>query len=353
MVRGFRNAGFVVLPILSGLAHAQSSVSFFGTIDLSITHVSSGGGGSRTQLASGQGYPSRFGFRGTEDLGGGLSAGFWLESEMYADTGAIQDPYFARRATVSLSGSLGEIRLGRDFAPSYLNNNSFDPFSNRGAAKGMSFSNFAATDRTSNGVTYFLPPNLGGFYGMVQYAFGEAVSNVPNDKQGNYVGARFGYNKGPINAAVAIGKYDQYIGASNAMPVAIGHGLRVSNVGASYDFDFLKLSGFYGREDIRGGPIGASVLDSMWMAVSIPVGSGLIRASVGKYDTKDSDNDWRKFGIGYSYFLSKRTQVYGVAAVLKNRKGSTHSIIPNNTPAIVPLAGRSSTGFDFGIQHNF
>jgi predicted porin len=339
----------------SGAAVAQSSVTVFGTVDLSVSRVSSSGAGSRLSLASGQGAPSRLGFRGTEDLGGGLSAGFWLEGEVFADTGATSagGQFFNRRSTVSLLGNFGEVRLGRDFAPSYLNNSAFDPFGNRGAGKAMTYNNIGDTVRNSNSIGYFLPAGLGGFYGTVQYAFGEAASNVPNDKQGNYVGGRFGYANGPINIAAAVGQYKQFIGASNTVPITLGYDLRVANIGGSYDLNFAKILAFYGQEKLKDGPVGASEVNSLLIAATVPVGVGEWRASVGRYDTKDSSNDWQRYSIGYVHYLSKRTQLYGAAALLKNKSGSTHNITANNMSAILPLAGRNSNGFDLGVRHSF
>jgi predicted porin len=337
-----------------GAAAAQSSVTFFGIVDLSITRVSGGGVGHVTGLASGQGLPGRLGFRGTEDLGGGLTAGFWLEGEIFADTGNTGNPFFNRRSTVSLLGSFGEVRLGRDFAPTYLSASGFDPFGNRGAGTVMSFNNFGgSTARNNNSVTYFLPATLGGVYGAVQYAFGEALSTVPNDKQGNYLGARLGYANGPWNVALAAGEYKQFIGASNVPPVAIGSDLEISNIGGSYDFNFAKVLVFYGEEKLKNGLTGANKVGSLMIAATIPLGVGELRASVSRYDTKESANDWRKFAIGYVHYLSKRTQLYGAAGLLENKSGSSHTIVPNSMPSVGTLAGRNSNGIDIGVRHSF
>ena len=118
----------------SGPALSQSSVTLFGIVDAAYSH-GSGSIADRDQLTSGGNNSSRVGFRGTEDLGGGLSASFWLEAQFNADNGTgvatnlnNQAPSagsasaggggltFNRRSTVSLAGSWGEVRLGRDYA---------------------------------------------------------------------------------------------------------------------------------------------------------------------------------------------------------------------------------------------
>ena len=188
----------------AGGACAQSSVTLFGVVDAAVSSYSAKSrfystgllpafapAGQpdtvkRSQTAlSNSGYNnSRLGFRGTEDLGGGLSASFWLEAPVFNDSGAAGLSTFGRRSTVSLSGGFGEIRLGRDFTPSFWSDTVFDPMGATGvgtnlistinsnlaiAASGGTLNGALSggTDnyvRTSNAIGYFLPPNLGGFY---------------------------------------------------------------------------------------------------------------------------------------------------------------------------------------------
>ena len=122
------------LSTCSGLASAQSSVTVFGILDAAVTNVKNGSAGSRKTLSSGQGNTSRLGFRGVEDLGGGLKASFWLEGQVDVDTGGTSGFDWSRRATVSLTGNFGELRMGRDQNPSYLNWGARDLFSYVGVA---------------------------------------------------------------------------------------------------------------------------------------------------------------------------------------------------------------------------
>lgn len=133
---------------------AQSSITLFGVADAAISHYSVKSvyynsplpslppvaspievGRSQTVLSSGGNASSRLGFRGTEDLGGGLAASFWLEAALNLDTGAVPNLAFSRRSTVSLSGNAGELRLGRDYVPTYWNESVFDPMGAVGSAK--------------------------------------------------------------------------------------------------------------------------------------------------------------------------------------------------------------------------
>src|ERR1700712_2795282 len=130
---------------VAGVASAQSSVTLFGVVDASISHYSSkaelsnplltptliqpvGVKQSQTVLGNSGYNSSRIGFRGTEDLGGGLAASFWLETSMSNDDGAKILSNFNRRSTVSLSGGFGEVRLGRDYTATFWNDTVFDPF---------------------------------------------------------------------------------------------------------------------------------------------------------------------------------------------------------------------------------
>ncbi|MDH6167897.1 putative porin, partial [Variovorax boronicumulans] len=254
---------------VAGVASAQSSVTLFGVVDASISGYSSTSRdlngatflnpfyvnkgsikASRRELANGAYNSSRLGFRGTEDLGGGLAASFWLEAPISNDDGQTGVSTFARRSTVSLSGGFGELRLGRDYTATFWNDTVFDPFGTNGVGTSLiftanngfnAFNGAAATPvpgvpsvfgsnyvRTSNSIGYFLPPNLGGFYGQLQYAFSEKTKYSPgtatpdvanNSRAGRYVGGRFGYANGPLDVAIAYGSStvgDQYyVGTTN------------------------------------------------------------------------------------------------------------------------------------------
>jgi predicted porin len=354
-----KKAFVMAVVAASGGAMAQSSVTIFGVVDAAVTRVGGSGAGNRAGVSSGGSTPSRLGFRGTEDLGGGISAGFWLEGSLGVDTGtgtAGGGLLFQRRSTVSLaSNTLGELRLGRDFAPTWWNLAQLDPFGARGVGTTQAANNFGyATTWNNNTVGYVLPQNLGGFYGQLQYAFGEKISTAPNDKQGNSAGGRFGYQSGPLNVAAAYMQFKQVIGASDVAPVTIGRDLKVGNIAATWDFGVVKPIVFYGQERVSGNPVGNNRLDSFLVGATAPIGVGELRATLAHYDMKDSANDFNKFAVGYGYNLSKRTQVYATAARLTNKGAGTRSLSADGVATLAPIrAGGSSNGLDFGIRHAF
>jgi predicted porin len=385
----------VALAVLAaaGAASAQSSVTLFGIVDAGVSYTD-----AKTNTATGSvkqsqyglsnsGYnSSRLGFRGTEDLGGGLAAGFWLEAPLGNDNGANSNSlFFNRRSTVSLSGGFGEIRLGRDFTPTFWNDTTFDPFGTNGvgtnvisAAHGGSniLGNAngvadAAYFRSSNSVGYFLPPNLGGFYGQVMYGFDEQVhtDNAFASQQGRYAGGRFGYANGPLDVAIAYGQ-------SKAVDTVVtSNTAKTFNLGASYDLGVVKLFGELSQVKNEIDPaIGATTnakVNGWLFGATAPVGPGLIRASVGQarasLDGAGDDPRATKFALGYVHNLSKRTALYATVAHTSNKdaflagSGVTTSTNINQGTAGVGATSagfvggeaKSSNGYEFGLRHSF
>jgi predicted porin len=103
-----------VLAAFAGTASAQTNVTMYGVLDMALQHENDGVN-STTALDSGIQSGSRLGFKGTEDLGGGLKANFDLEAGVNADTGTSSQGgiLFGRQAWVGLSGGFGSLRLGR------------------------------------------------------------------------------------------------------------------------------------------------------------------------------------------------------------------------------------------------
>jgi len=351
-------------------ACAQSSVQLFGVVDAAVTYTTGSGPGSTSkwQLSNSANTFSRLGFRGTEDLGGGLAAGFWLEAGLQNDTGlgfpsntnnqasggAAPGPLtFNRRSTVSLSGGFGELRLGRDYTPTFWNTALYDPFGTGGGigANQIYFSGLGGLTaptgtRASNSIGYFLPPNLGGFYGHAMFAMGENDNRsllpgtaISNRKDGNYAGVRVGWLGGPFNVTLATGRTTYASGD-----------LRVSNVGASYTFEQLmglKLMGEYYTESL-GAVDGKGAL----LGFILPIGAGEIKASYARYERDPVGNvpepTTSKLALGYVYNLSKRTAVYATAAYLRNRNGATQAL-----SGVVTAPNRASRGTEFGMRHTF
>jgi predicted porin len=370
----------VALAVLAaaGAASAQSSVTLFGIVDAGIAYSDAktdlaGGGSAKSKqygMMNGGYNSSRLGFRGTEDLGGGLAAGFWLEAPLGNDSGVNSSAnFFNRRSTVSLSGGFGEVRLGRDFTPTFWNDTTFDPFGTNGV--GTNIINVAHNTpgtldpnytRSSNAVGYFLPPNLGGFYGQVMYGFDENVSSNTGftSQQGRYAGGRFGYANGPLDIAFAYGQ-------NKAIDtIATETKVKTANLGASYDLGVVKLFGELSQvraETETAFGTTKPKINGWLFGATAPVGPGLIRASVGqaRYSFEGPGDDPRatKFALGYVHNLSKRTALYATVAHTSNKDGSALVTAPSNGlngVAFAPGVGneaKGSNGYEFGIRHSF
>ena len=338
------------LTAFAGAASAQSSVTLFGVVDAAYGKVSISGTGGRsvTGISNSGLNSSRLGFRGVEDIGGGMRAGFWIEGALSNDDGNAAGLTFQRRSTVSLMGNFGEVRLGRDYTPSFWNTTIYDPFGTNGVGTANTFSLISAAGittnvaavRSNNTIGYFLPGGLGGFTGQVQYGFGEVASNAVNRGQGNYFGFRVGYGAGPLAVNYAYGNVKGVSGATN---------VKSNNIGVSYDFGAVKPMFFWGNE--KAGT-GAKV--SAWeLGAVAPMGSGELRAAYSKYDVANSANDWNKFAIGYGYNLSKRTQLYTTYARVSNKGVQNRTVSNNGLSAGAGVAGAGSNGYEFGIRHSF
>lgn len=318
---------FAALASLSGAALAQSSVTVFGVIDLAARNLK--GADSIKYLSNEGRATSRLGFRGVEDLGGGMKAGFWIESQVNPDDGSVGGNFWQRRATVSLMGDFGELRLGRDKSATRTLLDTFDAFGTNGMP---SLHRLAALDRNrmDNGVMYYLP-SMGGVYGSVSLTAGEGTDTSSTQRS---TSARLGYKAGAFDVSGAYGQF----GSSNK--------LKITALGASYDFGGFALTGQYstykqGAADLKLASIGGSV----------KLGSGKLIGSYGRASGA-TNRQANLLAVGYDYSLSKRTSVYTTLARIDNKGTSTFSLNGASGRAL-PTAGGNSTGYEVGIRHNF
>ena len=329
---------------LAGAASAQSSVTLFGIVDAAYAHVSAGGRSASGITNSGL-NSSRLGFRGVEDLGGGLKANFWLEGALSNDDGNAAGLTFQRRSYVGLSGGFGQVRIGREYTPTFWNTTIYDPFGTNGVGTSNTLAmigsagavgNSTNAVRANNMITYDLPA-MGGFVGQAMVAFGENTGGV---KTNNYLGFRFGYAAGPLSAHAAFGKTKALTSANDT---------KYQNIGASYDFGAVKPMFFWGTEKTGSG---AKVTGWELGAVA-PMGQGELRAAISRYDVANSPNDWSKFALGYGYNLSKRTQLYTTYARVSNKGAQTRAVSNNGLSAGAATPGGGSNGYEFGVRHVF
>jgi len=338
-----------VLGAFAGTAAAQSSVTLFGIVDANLRYVKNGDNKMYKQDSNGL-ATSRLGFKGVEDLGGGLKAGFELQHGITPDTGAAGSAakFWNRRSVVYLNGGFGEVRLGREYVATFWNINDFDPFGTTGigsvqnivnANTAITSSNATTAVRADNAVNYYLPSNLGGFYGQFTIAANEGAAGQTGNK---YTGARLGYAAGPINVAFSYGQTDVATVAGFT-----SNKYKLTNLAASYDFGMAKLMAQY--VDEKHDP---AAQKSYLLGVVAPLGQGEIHASyVHQNDSMSGAGDNAKqFALGYVYNLSKRTALYGTYAHLSN--GTNGRLVVSGGPTMSG-PGQASNGLEAGIKHSF
>jgi predicted porin len=368
----------IALAVLaaSGAAMAQSSVTLYGIADAWVgsTKVETGAGfrgplntpvaatGSQRQTAvntSGV-NGSRWGLKGSEDLGGGMNAIFTLESGFSLDTGASAQngTLFSRQAFVGLQSGFGTVSLGRQYS-AYDNlqgavNNNYDAFTfnaRTGANGGVAANGIKDyTNRIDNSIAY-TSPSFGGFSGAVVYGFGEnknTAANVNGDATDN-ASVHVKYANGPILVGYA------YQEEKLAAVAGAQDKNKYNLLGGSYDFGVAKLTGSYNtaKNNLlkdKEGQIG----------VSVPFGAAAI--SVGLARSKSEGAGVERTGKGISllgtYALSKRTGLYFGAQQTKAFVPTAASAA-TFTSAAVAAANLSQVGetktttYGLGVRHSF
>lgn len=329
-------------------ATAQSSVTLYGIVDLGLvkqnradtTNLALGGTGLQNEeLNVAQSTKSRLGFRGVEDLGGGLSAKFDLEHRLLPDVGAQNGGSFWDKAIVGLtSQTFGEVTLGRDYMPLFYAQYLLDPWLNQGIAElGASTYAWAGYARAGGGALGLAVDsrgaryNNGVFYKAQAAGFtailGASLNETENGE--NRYGINVMYNAGPLMVAVA---YDQ-------AEEADGLDENVVLVGVAYDFGMIKPRLSYTQSELKH-LLEGDIKPSAWtLAATAPVGAGLIKVGYQEMDYDLYDTKTKKFSLGYEHALSKRTALYADFTSGKFKSALADDYTVN--------------GVDAGIRHSF
>ncbi|MDP3138891.1 MAG: porin [Burkholderiaceae bacterium] len=309
------------LAALAGAAHAQSSVQILGTLDTYFgTRKMAGDAAKTTVLNSGGMTTSWFGFKGTEDLGGGMKASFALTSFIQTDTGSqgrfAADTFFSRDANVSLSGGFGSITLGRALAPNFLPTIITNPFGDSFAFSPLVLhanvplfngTGWAATTPSDTGwgneIVYSPPTFIKGLSANIHYQLGEVQGNSsPHNAGFNVL-----YFGGPLTLT-GFYERDQITNPAASAPFPGGEKKTDWMVGAAYDFTVVKAFATWGKAKSEIAAIGAKTAS---LGVAVPVGGGKILAGTAR-TRMTPGNTRRTTTVGYDYFLSKNTDLYAM-----------------------------------------
>ncbi|ALD93354.1 outer membrane protein (porin) [Cupriavidus gilardii CR3] len=336
----------------SGAASAQTNVTLYGIVDAGIEVISNapsaGGGDTAVRMNSGNLSGSRWGLRGTEDLGGGLKGLFVLESGFDIDTGrsAQGGRLFGRAAYVGLQGNFGTISLGRQQNALYDLFGAFDPM---GVSPRYSLNSVdsAFNGRADNNIKY--TGKFGGLTATGFYSFGrDNNGEVPGEaKVARQFGGGLSYAAGGFSIGTA---YDQYQGATVALQDRAAKRLAV---GTAYEFGAAKV--FAGYRWMRDEGLGALTDTSTrsnlyWAGARYKFTPAFSLTGAAYYeDTKNTGADPWMFVLSADYSLSKRTDVYLNVGYVRNKDGSDLGLNGAGTAQ----AGENQTGVTIGMRHRF
>lgn len=337
------------LGTLAATAAAQTNLTIYGVVDAGISYDKSVTAADNVwRLDSGLQSGSRIGFRGTEDLGGGLSAIFTLENGFNTDTGTLGQGgrIFGRQAWVGLNGGFGAVKLGRQQTPIYHALLVVDPFAINlaGNAQRMFGSGLYAVDpflRTDNTLSY-TSPDIAGFKGQLNYGFGEVAGDRSSARQ---LAAGLAYVNGPINVQFAY--HDANTATLPAATPFLGTGtadLRTAFIGGTFDFGMAKAHAAFA--DTKVEQIGTDIDTRSWLlGASAPVGTGTVLASFIRNDVRDiAQGESDQLAVGYIQPVSKRTNVYTSLSYTENDSGVRLNAFTN---------GENSRQFNVGVRHQF
>ncbi|WP_290872462.1 porin [Aquabacterium sp.] len=318
----------------SGLVQAQS-VTVYGALDAGITIVSNEGGARNTKLDDSVSIGNRLGFKGVEDLGGGLKASFILENGFRVDNGALRQggTMFGRQSLVGLSGDWGTLSLGNqyDFIADYTEEFNVSAFASGYAIHQGDFDRFNM-DRFKNSVKYS-SPTVQGFNVGAQYAFGETAGSL---RAGSSWSAGAHYTSGAFTTGLAISRLNNPSGLAAIYPywaigvtqflgqtVATDAALPVDSqtivaLGAQYAEGPLALMANTTATTFKG--YGTESTMHVYEVGGTWNFTPAVQAQTGFQHTTFEGHRWNQLSAGLSMALSKRTAVYISGDVLQASK---------------------------------
>lgn len=358
MKKCMRILGALALTICNDAVFAQSNVTFYGVMDMGISHDRGGIAGNATRATSGMATQSRWGFRGKEELGGGMAAFFVVEGGIHADTGVPTQngTLFGRTSIVGLGTRYGAVSIGLQDTPLFTTLNTIvDPLRN-----GIARSNNLMPStgfRASNSVLY-RTPTINGFSADTMYAAGEVAGDQSASRQ---LGGSVGYSDGKINVRLA------YHNKNNDTATVKNTGsARNTLLGANYDFGPAKLWFGYGVDQgLNSAPLNSTAVNfpgpaptastdstDLLLGVSAPFSapfgaSTVVATYIRKNDRTARNQDAQQYALAYMYAFSKRTDLYTSYALIRNHNGAGYTEGNSEEPGI------GDRQFTVGLRHRF
>jgi predicted porin len=343
-------------------ANAQSNVQVYGIVDSGIARVTNvnAAGDSMTKMPSlTSSFPSRVGFRGTEDLGNGLQAFFVLENGLAMDTGTQQQGgrLFGRQANVGLKGAWGSITLGRQLNMTYISALKTDVLGPNLFAIG-SIDPYLPNARSDNAIGYM--GNFSGFVVGATWSFGRDGSAAGGPAATNCAGEVAGNAKACRQYTALLGYETKEWGLNTSYDRMYGNTGAAGGLTSSNNTDVrTTVNGYFmiGPTKIGGGVVdrdtkaatGRVESDLYYLGVSHPIGLYTIDAQVARRDTKHSSSDVNMLVARLTYNFTKRTAVYTALGRMANKGASAVALDAGGTVG----AGLGQNGVMAGLRHTF
>lgn len=341
-----------------GYSYAQTAVNIYGIVDMGFVNESGGTAGSVQKLTSGAQSGSRIGFKGTEELSANMKALFVLETGIAADAGGFNQGgiAFARQSFVGLQGDFGTVTLGRQYTPYFLTLNGADPFASGMAGAAINMMASSGT-RMSNAIKY-ASPLIDGFSGEIAYGFGEAADS---SSKGRIISGSVGYAAAPVSIKLAHHNKRNATDTDTAkntllagtwdFQIAKLHLGYASNKGidsSPYSWNASNAAGTTNPFGFTGSSVGSTKSNDFMLGVSVPFENHTFLASyIRKDDRNTANNDANQFGLGYTYAISKRTNVYAAWARTSNKNLASYTVGNNSE------TGSGDKAFNLGLRHTF
>jgi len=316
-------------------ALAQSSVTIYGRLNTTVERQKDGD----TSITALQNNASRIGFKGSEDLGGGLKASFLLEHGFNVDTGGqTQSAFWGRESWVALEGGFGRVRLG-NMGPTAAYFATADYISMHNHDTGTSSDAFYLYPGDARNMIAYNTPNFSGFTGELQYGLKETDAADTRGTlvlAGNYVG-------GPLHLGAS------YVSAPSDTAAKTGKATEFG-VRALYEMGPVTVGAYYiANKDDDGAGLELK-RNAYRFSAMYAFGASELHANVGvagkikANGTTVDDSNATQFTLGYNYNLSKRTKVYGFYTQVDNKANAAYS---------VSALGNKFSSFAAGVRHNF
>jgi len=392
------NKKLIVLAIAGALAApvvAMADTTIYGAANVSFDNVSNGtttagvAGINRNQVSS---NASRIGFKGNEDLGGGTSAIWQLESQVNLDSGApnlggtpgtVANTFATRNTFAGLSGeSWGTVLLGQHDTPYKLATRGLDLFADTIADNrslmGMTGGGAASHDARLGNVLAYISPAMSGFTAAVAYVAGAEAAALSTNVKGSAWSLAGMYNAGPINGSLSYQVIDVGTAGTGTMsagpfgggllPVAMAGNDKVKawKLGGGYTMDQFAINAAYERTTSTvavaagdalaqnnwylAGKFNVSASDAVKLAYTH---AGQNPQAAGTANVVNSEAN--QVSVGYDHNLSKRTTVYALYTRLNNKAAAMYALgnADATTGGVAGGLGTSPSAVSLGMKHTF